>query len=421
MLREVDSKTFEIYAEKHSLYTFHQTKQWALLKQKNGWTHIYLLYEKAGKQAGALLLFKTLVLGKKMCYSPRGFLMDYQDTELLEDFTAALKTYLKKKNAIFVKIDPPVLLQTRDVNGDVIKGVDNHHVVENLKKIGYRHYGYNLSNHKELQPRWIFALPLDGKSEEDLFAHFDSRTKRSIKKCEKEGVIVEKMKVEDLAVYKKIMEHTSSRRGFLDRPLSYYQNMLSILKEHCYVLLGYLDVEKSLLLNEEKIEEAKKKKQRLADNADSKKAKSSLAEVEKQLEILEEKKTKLLEMQKTYGSKVALGGSMFLQYGNETTYLFGGSYQEFMQYPSQYLIQWKSIQMAKEHGCTLYNFYGIDGYLKEQGEMHGVYEFKRGFDGEVREYIGEFDLPISNVFYSLYKLSFQTYKKLKNLKNKKKH
>ena len=80
-------------------------------------------------------------------------------------------------------------------------------------------------------------------------------------------------------------------------------------------------------------------------------------------------------------------------------------------------MQWVAIQDALENACELYNFYGIDGHLKEDGEMHGVYEFKKGFGGEVREYIGEFDLVVRPFYYRLYKVSFASYKFLKNLKN----
>ena len=117
----------------------------------------------------------------------------------------------------------------------------------------------------------------------------------------------------------------------------------------------------------------------------------------------------LLNLKKEQGDKIPLSGAMFLQTGPETTYLFGGSYQQYMNYPSQYLVQYTAICDAINNNCTLYNFYGIDGNIKEKGEMHGVYEFKRGFDGEVREYIGEFDLIINKPLYTLYTLAYGMY------------
>jgi len=120
-------------------------------------------------------------------------------------------------------------------------------------------------------------------------------------------------------------------------------------------------------------------------------------------------------LEKNNGKKIPLSSSMFLLTEKEMTYLFGGSYQEYMNYPSQYLIQWSAICDSIEHGHELFNFYGIDGNLNEDGEMHGVYEFKRGFDGEVREYIGEFDLIVSKFYYFIYNVAFKMYKGSKHL------
>ena len=50
--------------------------------------------------------------------------------------------------------------------------------------------------------------------------------------------------------------------------------------------------------------------------------------------------------------------------------------------------------------------------------MYGVYEFKKGFGGQVVELIGEFDLVVNKPKYLLYKVAFGSYKKIKNLINK---
>ena len=44
----------------------------------------------------------------------------------------------------------------------------------------------------------------------------------------------------------------------------------------------------------------------------------------------------------------------------------------------------------------------VQNFEKENNPLYGVYEFKRGFGGNVIEYIGEFTLPITkfNKFYN---------------------
>ena len=86
-----------------------------------------------------------------------------------------------------------------------------------------------------------------------------------------------------------------------------------------------------------------------------------------------------------------------------------------MKYDAMSAIQWYAIKYAKNNGFDIYNFYGIDGNFKNNNSMHGVYEFKKGFNGKVVELIGEFDLPINKAKYRFYTLAFSTYKKLKNI------
>ena len=83
-------KEFKKFADKHSQITFHQTEEWANLKLTNGWKAHYVgLKDKNKIVAGALLLAKTLpIVRKKMFYSPRGFLIAYNNYNLYFDFSS---------------------------------------------------------------------------------------------------------------------------------------------------------------------------------------------------------------------------------------------------------------------------------------------------------------------------------------------
>lgn len=49
-----------------------------------------------------------------------------------------------------------------------------------------------------------------------------------------------------------------------------------------------------------------------------------------------------------------------------------------------------------------YNFYCITAIFDKNDPDYGVYEFKKGFNGQVEEYIDNFELPISS-YYSVNK------------------
>ena len=83
-LREIDENEFKKIADKSPEISFHQTKEWGALKEENGWKRYFVAF---GDNACAMLLAKKVpIINKYMFYSPRGFLIDYNDEKLLKKF-----------------------------------------------------------------------------------------------------------------------------------------------------------------------------------------------------------------------------------------------------------------------------------------------------------------------------------------------
>ena len=53
------------------------------------------------------------------------------------------------------------------------------------------------------------------------------------------------------------------------------------------------------------------------------------------------------------------------------------------------------IQWAIERGCRIYDFRGVSGDLSEDNPLYGLYKFKKGFNGEFTEFVGEMDLVLN--------------------------
>ncbi len=403
-LTKLTSKEFEKFASKNKYVTFHQKETWGKLKEVNNWKYELIGLKDKNEIKAATLLLEQDKAGFKMFYAPRGFLIDFEDTKLLDEFINKLKEYLKKKKATFIKIDPYVIHKERDINGDVVEGgIDNSSLTDHLKELGFIHHGYNINAEKELQPRWMFTLDLKDKTEDELMSNMNKQTRKTIKQTIKLGLTMEWIDESKLNEYKDITEHTAERRGFIDRPLSYYKNMFKYLGENIKVLMCYLEPDKSIKLFQKEIDT-------INSYSDiTEKRKQEIASYEKKIEELKEVKEK-------HGDKIPLAGSMFISCEKELLNLYGGGYDEFMRYDAMYGIQWHAIKWAKENNYNLYNFYGIEGnFKKENNPMYGVYEFKKGFGGKVVELIGEFDLPINKFKYKLYKFAFAFYKKSKNM------
>ncbi|MBR2678858.1 MAG: peptidoglycan bridge formation glycyltransferase FemA/FemB family protein [Bacilli bacterium] len=423
-LVNLTKKEFKKFADKHPQITFHQTEEWANLKKTNGWDAYYLgLKDDKKIVAGALILSKTLpVIKKKMFYSPRGFLIDYNDRKLLEEFTKEIKEFAKKEGAIFIKIDPYVEYQEHDNDGNVVEdGYNNKQAVENLKSLGYKFFGFNLMQ-DTLQPRWMHVIEINGRSEDEVQKDMESKTRQILRKNEKSCIKTREITRDELPIFKEIMEHTGDRRDFVDRPLSYYEAMWDNLYESgiLKILLADIDFkeyEKNTKKELEEIEKSLKDRIYKHDNnllkMNEKKYESTNKQDNESIERLNKQIDKIKSYQQEYGDKKNLGTILFLVYGNEVLSLFGGTDDNLMQFQSAYTVHYAGIKYAIDHGYKRYNFYGITGDFRKENPLFGLYLFKKSFGGHVVELIGEYDLVISKFWYTTYNLAFKLYHKLK--------
>ena len=428
-LIKLNKKDFKNFADKHPQITFHQTEEWANLKKVNNWQAHYVGLENDNDEivAGAMILSKTLpIIKKKMFYSPRGFLIDYNDKKLLETFTNELKKYIKKEQGIFVKIDPFVEYQEHDNDGNIVKdGYNNKSAVENLKKLGYKFFGFNLMQ-DTLQPRWMHVIETKNRTLDDVMKDMESKTRQILRKNERCGITTREITREELPIFKDIMKHTSDRREFVDRPLSYYEAMWDNLHDSgiLKILIAEIDFniyEKNTIEEKEETEKSLKeriyKKDKGILKMNEKKFNSSNKQDEETIKRLEKQLEKIKELKKEYGDKEILGGILFLIYGNEVLSLHGGSHAKLMQFQSAYTIHFEGVKMAVEGNYNRYNFYGITGDFRKENPLYGLYLFKKSFGGHVVELIGEYDLIISKFWYNTYNIAFNLYHKLKNIKS----
>ena len=429
-LKKISEKEFKKFADKNLEITFYQTISWAHLKKKNGWVAHYLGLEKDNKIiAGSLILAKTLpIIKKKMFYAPRGFLLDYKNKEVLKEFTKQLKEYAKEEHAIFIKIDPYVEYKEHDNNGNIVEeGLDNSICVENLKSLGYKHFGFNLMQ-DTLQPRWMHVIETEDKTLADVMKDMESKTRQILRKNERSGIHTREISKEELPLFKDIMQHTSDRREFVDRPLSYYESMWDSLHDDGILKIlvaeiDFLEFEKNtkeeLETNEKELKERIYKHENNILKMNPKKYEQKNKKNEQEIERLKKQLEKIKDYKEKYGNKKLLGGILFLIYGNEVLSLHGGTLDDVMQFQSAYTIHFAGVKHAVENGYKRYNFYGITGDFRKENPLYGLYLFKKSFGGHVVELIGEFDYIISPFWYHTYNIAFAAYHKLKNLKKKK--
>ena len=414
---ELSEKEFLNYSKKSPYTSFYQMPEWAKVKKTNGWNSYFVgLKDKNKIVAATLLLSKKIKMFKTMFYAPRGFLLDYNNLDLLKEFTEKVKEFIKSKDALFLKINPYVDYQERTVDGDIVENTEKKELFQTLESLGFKHNGFYIEQDKktDLEPRWISVLDINGKSMDELYSEMRSSTKWRLNNSKKNALRIIEAKYEDLEEFKNLMKHTAERREFVDRPLSYYQEMFKILdeKDLVKVLLIEINFKELVELSEKTLEETNAKIDEIKDNSRKEK---QLKELYLEKERLEKKIEELNEIIKEDGEKKIISGGWYMLYGREIIYLFGASYKKYMKYNPQYMLQWEMINYAIDNKYEAFNFYGIDGNFNKESKGFGLFDFKRGFNAKVHELIGEFDLVIDKPRYLLYTLSFKAYKLVKKI------
>ena len=416
---ELSEKEFLNYSKKSPYTSFYQMPEWAKVKKTNGWNSYFVgLKDKNKIVAATLLLSKKIKMFKTMFYAPRGFLLDYNNLDLLKEFTEKVKEFIKSKDALFLKINPYVDYQERTVDGDIVENTEKKELFQTLESLGFKHNGFYIEQDKktDLEPRWISVLDINGKSMDELYSEMRSSTKWRLNNSKKNALRIIEAKYEDLEEFKNLMKHTAERREFVDRPLSYYQDMFKILDEKglVRVLLIEINFKELIELSENNLKETDAKIEELKDNTRKEK---QLKELYLEKERLEKKIEELNEIIKEDGEKKIISGGWYMLYGREIIYLFGASYKKYMKYNPQYMLQWEMINYAIDNNYEAFNFYGIDGNFNKESKGFGLFDFKRGFNACVHELIGEFDLVIDKPRYLLYTISFKAYKLIKKIIN----
>lgn len=416
-LVKLNKKEFAEFARKNPQYSFMQSTEHGDLKEEMGNIVHYLALKKAGKILAATLIVESKLFFKyKSFYAARGFLLDYHDEELLNAFVLKLREYAKSQNAIRVIIDPNVIYRVRANDGEVIpEKEEDIKSVENLKKAGFKHFGFNDFT-QSIQSRWAVILELS-KDYESLKQSFSKSTKKNIDNCYKKGLVVRKGNEKDLEVMAKLFSNTATKKKFFHRDYEYYKLMYKNMKSLMTIYFAYLDPDNYLKASTEALENELKNmkeiKEKMKGSVVGKKLNQQLKQSESAIEKHENEIVKAVEFKEKHPKGLDIACLLSLESGNEYLTLSSGSLEEYHRFTPKYAMYDAHIKDALKNNYKYCNFYGISGnFSKENNPHYGIFEFKRGFNGEVIEYIGQFTLEINKI-NRLYELLIKLKDKIK--------
>jgi lipid II:glycine glycyltransferase (peptidoglycan interpeptide bridge formation enzyme) len=340
---------------------FLQTYEWGQVKAKYGWIPFYAIWTDDGKFhisqttdswslntdhcVAACLILKKQILSRGMAaklsilYSPKGPLLDWNNVSLRTRVLDDLQAFAKKQGAIFLKIDPDVVLGRGVPNseGDIMENTGQAARSELMRR------GWVYSS-DQIQFRNTVLIDLSA-SEEEMLARMKPKARYNVRLSERKGVVLRVGTLDDLSSLYKMYAETSVRDGFVIRAENYYLTVWKL-----FMVGGQPS------------------------------AVPLIAEVD--------------------GEPVA---AIFLfMFAGRVYYVYGMSRNAHREKMPTYLLQWEAMKYAKAHGCDVYDLWGAPEVFDESDSMWGVYRFKEGLGGEVVRTLGAYDFAPTKLWYKLY-------------------
>ncbi|MBQ6266186.1 MAG: peptidoglycan bridge formation glycyltransferase FemA/FemB family protein [Clostridia bacterium] len=205
---------------------------------------------------------------------------------------------------------------------------------------------------EDFQCRFVFRIALGGRTEDEVFASFHSKHRYNIRVARKHNVEVRLCGSEAADAFFAIMEVTGERDHFAIRSAAYFAIILDVFGENARLYMAYYE-----------------------------------------------------------GKPIA--GTLAVRWGDKVWYFYGGSLNEHRNVMPNYLLQWEMIRWAIESGCAIYDFRGVSGNLDESNPLYGLYRFKKGFNGDFIEFMGEMDLILKPAAAKVVAASQELMKKLR--------
>lgn len=389
---------YDDFVKEHPMVNLLQSSAWE--KVKSDWNHERLgVYEGEKLLAVASILIKSLPLGYKMFYIPRGPILDYRDTEVLKFVLQSIKSYARSKKAIFVTFDPSICQSQHLVNQDKTEYPENFVLVETLGQLGVKWSGQTAEMDDTIQPR-IQAKIYKENFEEDKLS---KSTKQAIRTARNKGLEVQYGGLELLDSFSELMKKTEKRKDIHLRNEVYYKKLLDNFKEDSYITLTSLDVSKRLRELEEQLEKNRVVAEKFSDATKPSKVQENIKEKER----LEEERDFLQGYMNEGKSNIPLAATLSLEFGNTSVNLYAGMDDAFKRYNAPILTWYETARYAFERGMVWQNLGGVENSLNG-----GLYHFKEKFNPTIEEYLGEFTMP-THPLYSLLRIALDFRKALR--------
>lgn len=389
---------FNEFAGNHEKTHLLQSYQWAQVKST--YKPLYVGVKEDGKLiATALILIRSLPLGLKFAYIPRGPLIDFTNQELLKFFSDNLKKLAKANGCFMIRMDPGIAYKVYKVEekDDSEETEYGQNVIDTLKSNGYIHRGLPLKMHDSFQPRFVAIVSLD----DTTINNYQTRLKSSLRRIQKRGTKIESGTYQFLDEMSSMIKLTESRKNVSLRNRDYFKQLLDAYPETAEIYIAYLTPKKNIEVFTKEINSLTIEVDKIKDNSPKKahRLNEQINSLKSLVEELEDVKDE---------EKTVIGSMLKIDFGHTVNLLYAGNDVKFSKFSPQEFIYDHIIKESIAKGYKYADMGGVEGSLDD-----GLTFFKAKFNPDIVEYIGEFDMPLS-FKYKLFNFAWKMRLKLRN-------
>lgn len=389
-IREMSLAEFKEFANTHFIGNFHESINYALIKAEEGFEYEFIAYGADDIVGAALILYKKIG-SVYFGYSPRGFLIDYSNDYLLEDFTNKIKEYYKNRNFAFIKINPEIAIAKLNKDTMNFEYNENYKIIDMLTKNGYKKLKNNM-NFEALLPRVNAIIKLDGYDYNNLSKNTRNKVKKGIRK----GLILEKANPDKLNIFYKFIKNKINRDEY------YYNDFYNVFSKTLDVDLMLVKVDyKAFLINAQEAYNEELRRNASFNNKliTNNNANAINAKMNSDNALLSYKND-IAEASKNLntGLETYVAGALVIKHQNRVIIQISGFNKAMSRFSPNYFLYYALIKYYQQEYKYL-DLNGITADLSKENHYYGLNRFKMGFNPDVYEYIGEFDLVIDEKQY----------------------
>lgn len=401
-LKELTNDEFDEFSKNYNISTVYQTSQYALTMNNQDYDSILLgLVDSNNIIQAATLILITNNRKFKFAYSPRGYLIDYRNEELVTLFTRFIKEYLNKNNIVTLKINPPIFKTIYYIKeNNIYKNNYYDHILNFLISLGYKHLGYN-SYFEGIRPRFEAVINLES-DEKDIFDNLKRELKTKIRNAKKTGIKIIKGNDNDLNIlYDQIKIKYPRNFKYLEDTYKFFKKNNSI--DFYYTKLDtvkYLqETGKSL---EEKENEVLKINNKIQSNNSSNKNISKKMNMDLDVYKYNKQLVEATKLLKEYPDGLITSSALIAKYKDEVTLLIDGHNKLYKNLNAKHLLIWELCKIYKKEGYKKFNLGGIANINIDDNKYKGLNNFKQSFNPYIIEYMGDLEIITNSSLYFMY-------------------